>query len=201
MKVVQSKKIITKKIFAMSVLIHIFCFADLLFAFDFAPSWDFGHINIAGSFSKDSQILYGSGTLFDINLSDADTGVAFSFSPLEIESNQQLGKADLFFINAEFSYNTFNNLYKIFRLAVFARINWLTESNTYKYRFMSGLEFSIMAEMSPFCDWKFPLIFKAFSAKTGFRLDYPAKPSFFCSAGITLSLPFYGLSQRANKNY
>ena len=133
MKVIQSKKIITKKILAMSVLIYIFCCADLLFAFDFAPSCDFGHINIAGSFSKDSQILYGSGTLFDINLSDSDTGVAFSFSPLEIESNQQLRKTNLFFINAEFSYNTFNNLYKIFRLAAFARINWLTESNTYKY--------------------------------------------------------------------
>lgn len=200
MKVVQSKKIITKKILAMSVLIYIFCCADTLFAFNFAPSWDFGHINIAGSFSKDSQILYGYGTLFDINLSDADTGLAFSFSPLEVESNQESRKTNLFFINTEFSYNIFNNLYKIFRLAPFVRINWLTESNTYKYRFMSGLEFSIMAEMSPFCNWKFPLIFKAFSAKAGFRLDYPVKPSFFCSAGITLSLPLYGLRQSANKN-
>ncbi len=199
MKVAQSKIIITKKVLLIGILIYSFCFTNLLFAFDFAPSWDFGHLNIAGGFSKDSQILYGSCTLFDINLADADTGLAISISPLDMETNQQSGKNSFFFLNAEISYNTFNSLYKTFRLAPFARISWLTESNTYEYKFMSGVEFSIIANMSPFCDWKFPLVFKAFSAKAGFRLDYPAKPSFFCSAGITLSLPFYAFG-RTNQN-
>ena len=169
-----------------------------LYAFTLNPSWSFGRAHVGGLFQKSSTPqLSLTATCFEFSVLDADSGFGFEFSPFYFSGINKSEKTGLFLCNTGFYYNTLERITKLCMLSPFIIFRWFDVRNFHAYRFETGVEFLFTPPASPFSEWRFPLIFKILSLRSGMRLDNQTQLSFFCEAGIDLAIFIYGGARAA----
>lgn len=186
-------------------LVAVFLFAFMLssvHAFTLRPSWGFGRVHIGGLFQKSaSPQLSLTGTCFEFSVHDADSGFGFEFSPFYFSGITTSEKISFFLCNTGVYYNTLETVSKLCKLSPFATFHWIDVRDLGAYCLETGLEFLFTPTVTPFSEWKFPLIFKILSLRSGIRLDNHARISFFCEAGIDFAVLIYGGARAAERQY
>ncbi len=190
------------------ILRLLFLFAVLSNGHSFSPvlSWSFGRAHAGGVFQhKNKGQVYSTLSFIEFSVKDSESGFSFECSPfyysgiINTEKEGTVSEFRTFLLNAHLFYNTLEYVTPLCSLSPFIGIRLLNISDIKQYRFEAGVEFLLHPPWQPVSQWKAPLIFKVLSLRSGFRLDSPAKPAFFCEAGIDIAGFIYIIGQSYKK--